>query len=124
MRDLNEMIEAMVVARVAEELRKLAAQLEGGGTSAATSAGPTAARGTQRIAVLSAPQKGTPVTHRVRKALASGRKFTFRELLEAVMKEGEVSKFAVRSALGKDRERGNVVFADGKYAMRTQKTPG
>lgn len=68
-----------------------------------------------------------PVTQRVRKFLASGEGESFSTILAAVSKGGSATKFAVRSALQKDREKGTISFDGQLYRLvenGQKKTPG
>lgn len=55
------------------------------------------------------------MSQRVKNLLAGGKRMEFGELYEAVSRVGPATKFAVRSALSKGRERGDIGFAGGKY---------
>ncbi len=63
------------------------------------------------------------MTARVRKILAAGKPLTFGELYALVTKTAPASKFAVKSALGKGRERGEYQFTGDRYGLKTQKSP-
>lgn len=64
-----------------------------------------------------------PVTQRVKRLLAAGRKLSFGDIHKGVLVRGPATKFAVRSALGKAREKGVIRFADGLYWMTGNKKP-
>jgi hypothetical protein len=57
------------------------------------------------------------VTTRVKRLLATGRRMTFGEMFTAVLKGGPATKFAVRSALSKGRERGTIQYDGEVYFM-------
>jgi hypothetical protein len=62
-----------------------------------------------------------PVTHRVRKLLAQRGALTFGELYDGVLSGGDATKFAVRSALHKDREKGDIAFDGERYSLKDLK---
>lgn len=53
----------------------------------------------------------------MKKILATGRKLSFGELYQGVLRGGPATKFAVRSALGKARQKGTIKFDGEQYFM-------
>jgi hypothetical protein len=102
--DINQMIESEVRTRLAAELRRLLTLVEG---SSGASSKPGIKRG---------KRSGRPVTVVAREELSRGAR-TFGELWTAVEKTGG-SKFALKSALGKGRERGEFAFDGTTYALK------
>jgi hypothetical protein len=109
--DINQAIEAEVRRRVAAELRRLLAQVE----DAQGATGPK--RST--IRAVRAKSTGKPVTDVARGELTKGPR-TFGELWVAVERAGG-GKFALRSALGKGRERGEFAFDGETYSLAQKK---
>ncbi len=127
--DINTLVERMVLERVADELQmlldKVRQQIGGGAVDRAvrTSSPAAAVVGAARTAAASAPPDAPPVTVRVRKALASAGPagLDFGVLYQRVLRGGPATKFAVKSALNKDRERKTIEFSGNKYRLQTQK---
>jgi hypothetical protein len=99
--DINQMIESEVRTRVAAELRRLLTMVEGRSSKPVKKPG---------------KRSGRPVTEVAREELSRGAR-TFGELWTAVEKAGG-SKFALKSALGKGRERGEFAFDGTTYALK------
>lgn len=62
-----------------------------------------------------------PVSIRVRRTLAARGPMEFGELYTTILKTGEATKFAVKSALNKGRERGEIKFSGGRYSLLEKK---
>jgi hypothetical protein len=113
--DINELVEKEVRSRLAAELKRMLAQVErpgapgpgtkhqGGRAGAATSASTTKTR------------KKRKVTEVVREQLARGPQ-SFGQLWGAVERTGG-TKFALKSALGKGRERGEFFYNGDEYSL-------
>lgn len=124
--------EAVVVARAnlaaaeAEFHRLLQYSPRKSGTTSSESSRRNGGKQSTTSPQRSAAPTSDSVATRVKRVLAAGKKLGFAEILQGVLARGPATKFAVRSALSKAREKGLVKFEDGVYWMPTpeKKKPG
>lgn len=109
MPDLLQLAEAVVVARQTLAAAEAAFRLAEGR--------PKALNGKPRPVVLAALVGALPVSQRVRDLLKDSKKpLTFGEIVQLM--GGRGTEMAVRSALKKSRERGDVQFKGGLYGWK------